>query len=83
MGRLKDLQRKYGFIKEVRGKGLLIGVELEFPGKEIDAQCQERGVLINSLGDKVLRIIPALNVKQGEIDQAIGVLDSVFAGMAK
>ena len=83
MGRLKDLQRKYSFIKEVRGKGLLIGVELEFAGKEIDAQCQERGVLINSLGDKVLRIIPALNVKQGEIDQAIGVLDSVFAGMAK
>ena len=83
MGRLKDLQKKYGFIKEVRGKGLLIGVELEFPGKEIDVRCQEKGLLINSLGDKVLRIIPALNVKREEIDQAVTVLDEVLGGMGK
>jgi acetylornithine/N-succinyldiaminopimelate aminotransferase len=83
VGRLKDLQKKYGFIKEVRGKGLLIGVELEFPGKEIDLRCQEKGLLINSLGDKVLRIIPALNVKREEIDQAVTVLDEVLAGMGK
>jgi acetylornithine aminotransferase/acetylornithine/N-succinyldiaminopimelate aminotransferase len=78
---LRGLQSKYGFIKEVRGKGLLIGVELDFPGKEIDVRCQEKGLLINSLGDKVLRIIPPLNVKQEEIDRAIGVLDEIFAGM--
>jgi len=83
MGRLKDLQKKYAFIKEVRGKGLLIGVELEFPGKEIDLRCQEKGLLINSLGDKVLRIIPALNVKREEIDQAVTVLDQVLGGMGK
>jgi acetylornithine/succinyldiaminopimelate/putrescine aminotransferase len=83
MGRLKDLQKKYAFIKEVRGKGLLIGVELEFPGKEIDVRCQEKGLLINSLGDKVLRIIPALNVKREEIDQAVAVLDQVLGGMGK
>jgi len=83
MGRLKDLQRKFGFIKEVRGKGLLIGVELEFPGKEIDVRCQEKGLLVNSLGDKVLRIIPALNVKREEIDQAVAVLDEVLGGMGK
>jgi acetylornithine/N-succinyldiaminopimelate aminotransferase len=78
---LGGLQSSYGFIKEVRGKGLLIGVELDFPGKEIDVRCQEKGLLINSLGDKVLRIIPPLNVKKEEIDQAIGVLDEIFAGM--
>jgi acetylornithine/N-succinyldiaminopimelate aminotransferase len=83
LGRLKDLQKKYAFIKEVRGKGLLIGVELEFPGKEIDVRCQEKGLLINSLGDKVLRIIPALNVKREEIDQAVTVLDQVLGGMGK
>ena len=83
MGRLKDLQKKYAFIKEVRGKGLLIGVELEFPGKEIDVRCQEKGLLINSLGDKVLRIIPALNVKREEIDQAVTVLDQVLGGMGQ
>ena len=64
---LRGLQSSYGFIKEVRGKGLLIGVELDFPGKEIDVRCQEKGLLINSLGDKVLRIIPPLNVKKEEI----------------
>jgi acetylornithine/N-succinyldiaminopimelate aminotransferase len=83
MGRLKELQQKYTFIKEVRGKGLLIGVELAFPGKEIDLRCQERGILINSLGDKVLRIIPALNVKREEIDQTVKVLDEILGGMGK
>jgi acetylornithine/succinyldiaminopimelate/putrescine aminotransferase len=79
--RLQELRAKHPFIKEVRGKGLLIGVELEFPGKEIDLRCQEKGLLINSLGDKVLRIIPSLNVKKEEIDFALAVLDEVFEGM--
>lgn len=83
MNCLRGLQARYPFIREVRGKGLLIGVELEFPGKEIDVQCQMRGLLINSLGDKVLRIIPALNVRRDEIDGAIGILEEVFAGMGK
>jgi len=83
MGRLKGLKEKHGFVKEVRGKGLLIGVELEFPGKEIDIRCQERGLLINSLGDKVLRIVPPLNVKKEEIDFSLSVLDEVFEGTSR
>ncbi|MDH7499792.1 MAG: aspartate aminotransferase family protein [candidate division NC10 bacterium] len=83
LGRLRGLQEKHPFIREVRGRGLLIGVELEFPGKEIDLRCQERGLLINSLGDKVLRIIPPLNVKREEIDFAVAVLDEVFEGTSR
>ncbi|MBI5167433.1 MAG: aminotransferase class III-fold pyridoxal phosphate-dependent enzyme, partial [candidate division NC10 bacterium] len=83
MSALKELQGKYPFIKEVRGKGLLIGVELEFLGKEIDLRCQKKGLLINSLGDRVLRLLPPLNVTKGEIDQATGVLNEVFAEISK
>jgi len=82
-GRLEELKGKYSFIKEVRGKGLLLGVELEFPGKEIDLRCQEKGLLINSLGDKVLRLVPPLNVRKEEIDFAVSVMDQVFAGMER
>lgn len=83
ISRLKELQRKYPFIKEVRGKGLLLGLELEFPGKEIDLRCMGKGVLINSLGDKVLRLLPPLHVTREEIDRAIGVLDEVFEEISK
>jgi len=83
MSALKELQGKYPFIREVRGKGLLIGVELEFLGKEIDLRCQKKGLLINSLGDRVLRLLPPLNVTREEIDQATGVLNEVFAEISK
>lgn len=80
---LKEIQGKYPFIREVRGKGLLLGLELEFPGKEIDMRCMKKGVLINSLGDKVLRLLPPLHVTREEIDQATGVLNEVFFETSK
>jgi len=78
---LSAIREKYSFIREVRGRGLIWGMELEFPGSEIVLQCQERGILINCTAENVLRFLPPLIVTFEEIDRLIEILDSVFANI--
>lgn len=75
---LNDLKLKYPVVKEVRGMGLMWGVELTQEGKSIVTRCIEKGLLINCTHDKVLRLMPALNVTKKEIDKAIAILKSVL-----
>ncbi len=79
---LEELKAKYSFIREIRGKGLMRGVELEFEGKEIVEKCRCKGLLINCTAKKVLRFLPPLIVKEEEIDQAISVLQEVFGQLS-
>jgi len=87
-GKLNGLKDKYGFIKEVRGKGLIIGMELAegIKGGDIVKECLAKGLLINCVGDKVLRFIPALIVTEKEVDEMLGILEPLLAqagGQAK
>jgi len=77
--RLLDLKARYSFIRDVRGKGLIIGAELAFEGKEIVDRCLERGFLINCTAGTVLRFTPPLIVTQEEIDRLLTVLDEIFS----
>ncbi len=79
--KLTFLKSTYPVIKEIRGLGLMFGVELTIPGKQIVQAAYERGLLINCTHDNVLRLMPALNVTKKEIDQAIDVLEGVFEGI--
>ncbi len=79
---LEGLARKYGFIKEVRGLGLILGVELDRPGGPVVDACLKEGVLINCAHEKVLRFLPPLIVQKGEIDFLIETLDRVFQAMS-
>ena len=79
--KLNELKSKYKLIKEVRGLGLMVGVELNMEGKTIIEKCMEKGLLINCTHDKVLRLMPALNTTKKEIDKAIAILDSVLRGI--
>ncbi|MDD2271172.1 MAG: acetylornithine transaminase [Desulfuromonadaceae bacterium] len=78
-GELENLGKKYPFIKEVRGVGLMIGMSLSIPGAEIVKKGHERGVLLNVTHDTVLRFVPALIVTRQEIDAMIAILDGIFA----
>ena len=78
-GRLEGLQEKYRFIKDVRGRGLIIGVELDRPGAPVVKACMEKGFLINCAQDFVLRFIPPLIVGKEEIDDLMETLDDIFA----
>jgi predicted acetylornithine/succinylornithine family transaminase len=76
--RLIDLKEKYPFIQEVRGRGLIIGMELGFGGSQIVMRCLEEGFLINCTMDNVLRFLPPLIVTPEEVDQLIGALDGIL-----
>jgi acetylornithine/N-succinyldiaminopimelate aminotransferase len=76
--RLNELKDKKPVIKEVRGKGLMIGVELTVPGKEIVEKCFKEGLLINCTHDRVLRIMPGMIVTKKQIDKAIEILDKAI-----
>ncbi|MCX5699053.1 MAG: aspartate aminotransferase family protein [Candidatus Omnitrophica bacterium] len=76
--KLTLLKSAYPVIKEIRGLGLMFGVELNIPGKQIVQAAYTRGLLINCTQDKVLRLMPALNVTKKEIDQAVGILEEAL-----
>ncbi len=71
---LEKLKKEFGFIKEIRAAGLMIGIELDRPGAPYVAACRERGLLINCTHDVVLRFVPALNVTKKEMEKGIGIL---------
>ncbi|MEK7107536.1 MAG: acetylornithine transaminase [Patescibacteria group bacterium] len=81
--KLGELKKKHEVIREVRGIGLMIGVELTTEGKRIYEECLKKGLLINCTQENVLRIMPPITVKKSEIDTAISILDQVFADINK
>ncbi len=80
-GRLEQLQQKHSIITAVRGKGLLIGVQLSVPGASIVAACRQKGYLVNCIQDNVLRLAPPLIIGRQEIDGLFHCLDEVFSNM--
>jgi acetylornithine aminotransferase len=76
---LKALGRRYPFVTEVRGIGLMIGMGLAIPAGDIVKMGHERGVLLNVTHDTVLRFVPPLTVSEAEIDEMIGILDGILA----
>lgn len=76
--KLNALKKKYSFIKEVRGVGLMAGIELKFDSAPIFLKCLDKGLIINSTHKNVLRIMPALNVTKEEIDKGLSILEGVL-----
>jgi len=77
--KLEQLKAKYSFIREVRGRGLIIGVELDIEGGPLVVKAMERGLLMNCTVGNVLRFVPPLIVSRVEIDEAMTILDDVLA----
>ncbi|MEW6357101.1 MAG: aspartate aminotransferase family protein [Planctomycetota bacterium] len=83
MNKLRDLQKKCGLIKEVRGKGLMIGLELTVPGGDIAKECMKRGLLINCTHNIVLRFMPPMVVQKTHVDQSLRILAGVLRDAAR
>src|SRR6185437_11351624 len=75
---LNEFKRKHPIIKEVRGFGLMLGVELNGPGKQIVLDAMANGLLINCTHDTVLRFLPPYIVTEKEVDQAVKILGKVL-----
>ncbi|MDI6710990.1 MAG: acetylornithine transaminase [Bacillota bacterium] len=81
--RLADLMGRYPFIHDVRGRGLMLGMELTVPGGDIVTRCRDEGLLINCIGQKVLRFVPPLIVTLEDIDGALIILTRVLDEVKK
>ena len=66
-------------VTEVRGRGLLIGADVDRPAADVVDDCRERGLLVCSAGEQVLRLTPPLTIGAAEVEQALAVLGEVLA----
>ena len=73
---LKKLDKD--IIADVRGKGLMVGIELTKPGAEYVDKLREAGFLINCTADKVLRFVPPLTITKADIDKFVKALDEIL-----
>ncbi len=82
LGKLDGLKRKYPFITDVRGRGLLSAMYFNKDiAKPVVLDCLQRGLLVNKLKSNALRFIPPLIIGNKEVDEAVGILDKALASV--
>ncbi len=80
--RLLALQERHrGAVKEVRGRGLLLGIDLVPPVGDVVAACRERGLLVLTAGDNVLRLAPPLVVPEESVDRAAAIIGDALGAL--
>jgi predicted acetylornithine/succinylornithine family transaminase len=77
--RLRALALRYPVITEVRGAGLMRGIQLTVDAMPVIDAARESGLLVNRTDEKVVRLLPPLTIETAEIDRAADMLDAVFA----
>jgi acetylornithine/LysW-gamma-L-lysine aminotransferase len=75
---LETLQQKHKIVKEVRGLGLMLGMELRYDVHNVILKVLDKGVLVLDAGRTVVRLLPPLVIEKAQIDKVITVLDSVL-----
>ena len=78
--RLGELKKKHFMIQEVRGLGLMVGMDLTIDGAASVQRCLERGLLINCAGEHILRFVPPLTISKDDVDRAVKILDEALEG---
>ena len=76
--KLEQLRERFPIIDHIRGKGLMLGLQLNMPGAGIVSRCLEKGLRINCTQETVLRMMPSMTVTQDEIDAAVAILEEVL-----
>lgn len=79
MDSLNELKKETSLITEVRGKGLMIGIQLSKPiARDVNRKCLEQGFLIGNVGDSIIRLLPPLIIQKEHIDSFIPVFRSIL-----
>ena len=82
MGKLESLKKKYPFITEVRGRGLLVALEFNSEiAPQVLTACLEKGLLVNKPKPNVIRLMPPLIIGNKDVDKAVGILDGALSGI--
>jgi len=77
--KLAELKNKYKFVNSVRGVGLMLGMELNFPCRNVVEKCLQNGLVINVTQEKVLRFLPPIIIEKSDVDNAVKILDNVLS----
>ena len=80
---LQNLAEQHSIIKEVRGKGMMLAIELSKPGNEVVLDCMENGFLINCIQKNILRFLPPLNISRKNINILMPVLSKSLIRLSK
>ena len=80
---LQNLAQQHSIIKEVRGKGMMLAIELSKPGNEVVLDCMENGFLINCIQQNILRFLPPLNITRKDINTLMPVLSKSLIRLSK
>lgn len=76
---LSKLKQKYPVVQGIQGMGLMLGLGLNVAGKVLVEKCLEKGLLLVGAGEKVVRILPPLNVTKEEINEALGIIEEALS----
>jgi predicted acetylornithine/succinylornithine family transaminase len=79
--RLRAIAAKYPFVKEVRGAGLMWGLDLDRDAGAVVPAALDRGVIVNRTAQTVIRLLPPLVITEAEADEALGRLDAALAAV--
>ena len=78
LARMQGWAKRFAFIRDVRGRGLMLGMELRHDGRPIVAACREARLLINCTQETVLRILPAMTITRAQLDRGLDILEGVL-----
>lgn len=78
---LTDIAKRYPFIRDARGIGLMQALVMDIPGGPLADACRDRGLLVNCTAERVLRFLPPLVVGKRDVDAAVSVLEKVFGAL--
>ncbi|PJZ68598.1 aspartate aminotransferase family protein [Leptospira perolatii] len=78
ISRLHQMQQKLKLIKEIRGKGLHIGVELTIPSRQVAESCLNKGLIVNATAETVIRVMPPLTISAKYLNEGLDILESVL-----
>jgi acetylornithine/succinyldiaminopimelate/putrescine aminotransferase len=78
MERLKELKGAHPALREVRGRGLMVGVEFDTDISFFPQAGLEKGILLNVIQGRILRLVPPLVIDTGELDQAVDSIHTIL-----
>jgi acetylornithine/succinyldiaminopimelate/putrescine aminotransferase len=80
---LQKMARSLPAIREIRGEGLIWGIELDRPAAPVVEAALERGLLVNRTAETVIRLLPPYVITSQEIDEGIALLETAIAAVTK
>jgi len=81
LDRLETLKGGHSAVTAVRGKGLILGVEVSVPARNVVSACMERGLLVLTAGDNVVRFVPPLIVTEADVDRAVTIVEAALTAV--